>query len=101
MIPVPEFLRLSSPALDLKVVREWQYESDPMFVEYVLQHRAELNYQHLRCALRILQNVNRADVRELFKHYSTHSEIGYRSLAQGSLEEQQKRGWCSQPVEIH
>lgn len=96
MIPIPEFLALCPPGLDLKVLREWQHSADYPFVEYVLHHHSELDYPHLRCAMRILQNVDRHDVRELFVQYLSHAEAGLRAMAQGSLDEQLKRGWCSE-----
>ena len=101
MIPINEFQSLRAPALDIKILREWQYAPDAGFVEYVLEHHREFDYQHLRGALRILQNVNHNDVRELFEHYANHSEPGYRAIAIGSLDEQQKRGWCKVPAGAH
>ena len=101
MIPINEFLTLSATALDIKILREWQHAPDASFVAYVLEHHREFDYQHLRGALRILQNVDSQDVRELFKYYAKHSEPGFRALAIGSLNEQQKRGWCKEPAGVH
>jgi hypothetical protein len=101
MIPIDEFLNLKPLVLDLKVIHEWQHAADDAFVAFILQHHLELDYPHLRCALRILQNVDRADVRNLFRQYVNHSELGYRVLAQGSLDEQRKRGWYRETAGAH
>ncbi|HYG75673.1 MAG TPA: hypothetical protein VEK08_11770 [Planctomycetota bacterium] len=98
MIPIQEFLSLKKLALDQKVVGEWEHAADPDFVAYVLEKHSELDYQHLRCAMRILQNVNREDVRRFFETYLGHSEIGYSSLARGSLDLQRQRGWFDVPT---
>ncbi|HLX61169.1 MAG TPA: hypothetical protein VKX17_07795 [Planctomycetota bacterium] len=96
MIPIDEFLNLRSRALDAKVLHEWESAADSHFIRYVIEHHRELDYQHLRCALRLLKNVDRADVRDLFREYSSHSNPGFRGMAIGVLDEQQKRGWCDQ-----
>lgn len=100
MIPIPEFLAVRPPALDVRVLREWQHAADDEFVDFVLASHSELDYPHLRCALRILQNVDRPGVRDLFRRYLSHAEPGYRAIAQGSLDEQQKRGWCDDAVVV-
>ena len=63
MISVNEFLRMKAPALDQKVIAEWQHDVDSEFVNYVLEHHKEFDYQHLRAALRMLQTIYREDVR--------------------------------------
>ena len=98
MIPIAEFLALRGTTLDVQVLDHWQNAVDSAFVAYVLEHHQTFDYQHLRCALRILKNVNRDDVRDLFRYYADNAEPGYRTLARGSLKEQLKRGWISKPV---
>ena len=95
MIDIAEFSALKGIPLDLRVVTEWCDNPDLAFAAYVLENHSVFDYQHLRCAMQILQAVNREDVREFYKQYSNHPEIGYRSLANDSLEIQRQRGWIS------
>lgn len=98
MINIQEFLALKKLPLDIKVVEEWVHSIDDAFIAYVLSHHHEFDYQHLRCAMRLLQNVNRDDVREFYAQFVDHENMGYRTLARGSLDLQRERGWIPQPA---
>ena len=98
MIDVQEFISLCKIPLELRVINDWLHAADDKFVDYIVSHHRELDYQHLRCAMQLLQDANRDDVREFYSQYVDHENMGYSTLARGSLDLQRERGWIAQPA---